>query len=64
VAISLVIALCQEKFEDTKGEIRSCKSKKGRQHNDQKKKDNNNNNKNKQTNKQTNKNVFPYLKWN
>jgi len=37
VAISLVIALCQEKFEDTKGVIRSCKSKKDRQHNGKKK---------------------------
>jgi len=28
----------QEEFEDTKGVIRICKSKKGRQHNGQKKK--------------------------
>ncbi len=32
------VALVQEKFEDTKGVIRICKSKKNRQHNGQKKK--------------------------
>jgi hypothetical protein len=31
---------CKEKFEDTKGVIRSRKLKNGRQHNGQKKKDN------------------------
>ena len=34
----------QDKFEDTKGVIRIHKSKKGRQHNDQKKKDKGTNN--------------------
>ena len=34
-----VIINCQEEFEDTKGVIRICKSKKDRQHNGQKKKD-------------------------
>jgi len=36
--------IMQEKFKDTKGVIRSYKSKKNRQHNGQKKKDNRTNN--------------------
>ena len=50
-----------EKFEDTKGLIRSRKSKKDRQHNDQKKKDRQHNdqkNKDRQHNGQTNKTII------
>ena len=35
----VTVYFCQEEFEDTKGVIRICKSKKDRQHNGQKKKD-------------------------
>jgi hypothetical protein len=40
-ALDELIKCCKKKkkFEDTKGVIRSCKSKKDRQHNGQKKKD-------------------------
>ena len=39
IAVVLYVYVCTKEFEDTKGVIRICKSKKNRQHNGQKKKD-------------------------
>ena len=36
--MTIICSIDKEEFEDTKGVIRICKSKKNRQHNDQKKK--------------------------
>ena len=38
IAVVLYVYVCTKEFEDTKGVIRICKSKKNRQHNGQKKK--------------------------